>query len=172
MTTAIQEIDGAIKTFTAEVERKRREEEERLRAIARAEQERLEREARLAEAKAEELRREAEEKRRAGELAEAAKLENRAESQESKADTAVAQARTVPTPYIPPAPTKVAGLTTRERWTFEIEDESKLPREYLKPDETAIRRVVEGLKGKTNIPGVRVYRDDIVAGTSRRGNGS
>lgn len=170
LTTAIQEIDGAIKKYSAEQERIRREEEARLREEARKEQERLAAEARLAEARAEQLRLAAEEKRREGELAEAARMESRAEAQEAKADTAEAQARMVPTPYVPPANTKVAGVTTRENWSFRITDASKLPREYLVPNETAIRNVVRGLKGSTNIPGVEVFRDDIVAGTSRRGN--
>lgn len=170
LTTAIQEIDGAIKTFRNEQERIRREEEARLREEARKEQERLAAEARLAEARAEQLRLAAEEKRREGELAEAARMESRAEQQEAKADTAVAQARTVPTPYVPPASTKVTGIATRENWSFRITDPSKLPREYLVPNEAAIRSVVRGLKGATNIPGVEVFRDDIVAGTSRRGS--
>jgi len=172
LTTAIQEIDGAIKTFTAEQERKRREEEARLREEARKEQERLAAEARLAEAKAEQLRLAAEEKRREGELAEAARMESRAEQQEAKADTAAAQARTVPTPYVPPANTKVTGISTREHWDFRIVDEDKLPREYMQPDKVAIRKAVDGLKGRaaSAIPGIEVWRDDIVAGTSRRGN--
>lgn len=167
LTNAVQAIDAAVKTYTAEEERKRRAEEERLRAEARVEQERLAAEARLAEARAEQLRLAAEEKRREGELAEAAKLESRAETQEAKADTAVAQSRVVSTPFVPPANTKVAGLSTRENWSFRITDASKLPREYLVPNESAIRSVVKGLKGATNIPGVEVFRDDIVAGSGR-----
>ena len=166
----IDVINRAYLQFKNEQERIRREEEARLREEARKEQERLAAEARLAEAKAEQLRLAAEEKRREGELAEAARMESRAEQQEAKADTAVAQARTVPTPYVPPANTKLTGIATRENWSFRVTDASKLPREYLVPNETAIRNVVRGLKGATNIPGVEVFRDDIVAGTSRRGS--
>jgi len=73
----------------------------------------------------------------------------------------------VPVPILASAPAKVSGLSTREHWDFRITDPSKLPREYLIPNEAAIRSVVKGLKGQTNIPGVEVFRDDVVAGRSR-----
>lgn len=168
LTQAVHAIDTAVKRFLDDEARRQREEEERLRAEARAEQERLAREAAVAEAKAEELRKEAEAARAAGELQTAARLESRAESAEAKAETVEMQARMVPTPILNREPPKVAGLSTRENWNFRIVDASKLPREYLIADEAAIRGVVKAMKGKTNIPGVEVYRDDTVAGTGRR----
>ena len=126
------------------------------------------REAAVAAAKAEELRKEAEAARAAGELQAAARLESRADSADAKADSVEMQARMVPTPILNREPPKVAGLSTRENWNFRIVDPAKLPREYLMPDEAAIRGVVKAMKGRANIPGVEVYRDDIVAGTGRR----
>lgn len=167
LTQAVGIIDTGVKRYLDEEARRQREEEERLRAAARAEQERLAKEAAVAEARAEELRREAEEARAAGELQTAARLESRAESAEAKAETVEMQARMVPTPIVNREPPKVAGLSTRENWSFRIVDPSKLPREYLMADEAAIRGVVKAMKGRTNIPGVEVYRDDIVAGTGR-----
>lgn len=55
------------------------------------------------------------------------------------------------------------GVTFREEWRFEIEDATSLPREYLQPNESAIRGVVQALKGETKIPGVRVWKDTGVA---------
>lgn len=54
-----------------------------------------------------------------------------------------------------PAPDK-NGVGFREVWTFEIVDASLLPREFLIPDEVAIRKRVQAMKGETNIPGVKV----------------
>lgn len=164
---AVGVIDTGVKRYLDEEARRQREEEERLRAAARAEQERLAKASALAEAKAEELRRAAEEARAAGELQAAARLESSAESAEAKAESVEMQARQVPTPFVNREPPKVAGLSMRENWSFRIVDASKLPREYLVPDEAAIRSTVKGLKGRTNIPGVEVYRDDTVAGTGR-----
>lgn len=51
-------------------------------------------------------------------------------------------------------------------WDFEIVDVKLLPREYLIPDEKAIRGVVKSLGGEAAIPGVRVFTKDTVV---RRG---
>lgn len=84
---------------------------------------------------------------------------------------AAAQVRANPLPVMPArvAPIvlqkdvpKVVGVSSRKNWTFRITDESLLPREYLMPNESAIRQVVKALKDKTNIAGVEVYADDSV----------
>lgn len=61
-------------------------------------------------------------------------------------------------------PPKVKGFGFRKGWDFEIidatgkvvEDSLLLPREYLMPNEQAIRKVVAALGDKAKIPGVRV----------------
>lgn len=53
---------------------------------------------------------------------------------------------------------KAEGIYTTERWTYEITDINKLPREYLLPDEKKIRTVVSAMKDLTNIPGVKVFK--------------
>lgn len=69
--------------------------------------------------------------------------------------------------YVPPvvlqreAP-KVEGVHSRKNWTFRIISESDLPREFLMPNEAAIRQVVRALKDKTHIPGVQVYCEETV----------
>ena len=58
---------------------------------------------------------------------------------------------------------KVKGISTRKKWSFEIVDAAKIPREYLVPNEVAIGGVVRALKGATNIPGIRVVSTDIMS---------
>ena len=47
--------------------------------------------------------------------------------------------------------------SVREVWRFEIEDASKLPSQFLVPDEKAIGAVVRSQKGNAKIPGVKVF---------------
>lgn len=49
------------------------------------------------------------------------------------------------------------------RWKFEIADPKALPREYLIPDESAIRKVVDALKDRTQIAGVRVWSEETMS---------
>ncbi len=58
---------------------------------------------------------------------------------------------------------KVEGVTFREIWRFEITDEKALPREYLTPDLKKIGGYVSAMKGESNIPGVRVWAEKVVA---------
>lgn len=55
--------------------------------------------------------------------------------------------------------TKVEGVSFVDKWSYEIIDEDNLPREFMMPDEKGIKRVVTAMKGKTNIPGVRVFKE-------------
>lgn len=58
---------------------------------------------------------------------------------------------------------KVAGVSFRENWDFEIINENLIPRQYLMPNMIAIRAVVKGLKNQTNIPGVKVFSTSSVS---------
>jgi len=60
------------------------------------------------------------------------------------------------------AEVKTTGSTIREEWRYEIEDESKIPREFLTPDVTKIRATVNANKAATDIPGIRVYSEMAV----------
>lgn len=62
----------------------------------------------------------------------------------------------VPVVAVKPAG-KINGVGFVEAWRFEIVDADALPREYMQPNEVAIRKVVSALKGMTRIPGVRVW---------------
>ena len=52
---------------------------------------------------------------------------------------------------------KAEAPSVREVWRFEIEDVSKLPSQFLIPDEKAIGAVVRSQKGNAKIPGVKVF---------------
>ena len=121
------------------------EEDRKAREAQRLEQER-------ARKREEKLRKEAEAKREAGKEARADILEDRAEATQAA-------------PVAPAAP-KVEGISTRKVWKFEVLDKTQLPAEYLIANEKAIGGVVRALKGDTNIPGVRVYSEDVVSARS------
>jgi hypothetical protein len=97
-----------------------------------------------------------------GRAAEAAKAAERAAEFEERSSTVVA-------PIIDREPPKVAGISSREVYRFEVTDPTKVPRQYLSVDEAKIRKVVAALKGDAQIDGVRIWKDNtIAAGASRR----
>ena len=117
-------------------------EQERLR---KAEQERLQLEAKK---KAED------EAIRAAEAAEAA----------GKADVAEAIIEAPPKPpavTLPKGTPAIEGFRTQTRWDFEITDEKLIPRQYLVVDHVGIRKVVMAMKDDTNIPGIRAFSKTV-----------
>jgi len=144
----------------------------------RAEQERMRLEAITAIRRAEDQRRQIEEKalREAQEAemrAKAAKNEEDREKARAEADVILdkaieEEAKLIPKLIIPEVP-KTQGLSLRDNWDFEIIDEALIPREYLVPDETKIRRVVKAMKDKTNIAGIRPVNKPIMARMASRG---
>lgn len=173
-------LKGKIQSYTDEVERLRRAEEERLRrevaereAAQRAERERAEAEARAAREKAEaEARAAEEEARRVAQAdADSAAAQAALEAAEAKAaelDEAKLQEQTldalpdlpVPVPVVAEAP-KVEGVQMRKVWTFEVESVALIPAEYLVVDEKKIRQAVRD--GVRDIPGVRIFKESQVA---------
>jgi hypothetical protein len=63
---------------------------------------------------------------------------------------------------VPKAVPKVQGVSMSKRWTFKIDDEAKIPREYLSVDLIKIGAVVRALKDQAKIPGIRIYAEDVV----------
>jgi hypothetical protein len=62
--------------------------------------------------------------------------------------------------YVPPVNTLAQDTTTvRKQWTFEIEDEIKVPREYLALDTVKIGQAVRA--GVRDIAGVRIFQKEI-----------
>lgn len=107
-------------------------------------------------------------------LAEAAEAENAGDKEKAE-ELLEAPIEVAPVPEVAPAYIpqmvipKVAGQGAMvETWHFEIVFEEKVPREYLIVDEKAIRRVVEAMKGRTNIAGVRVWSTQEPRRSGRR----
>jgi hypothetical protein len=57
------------------------------------------------------------------------------------------------------APVPMKGTT--KRWVFEVQDATKVPREYLIVNEPSIRQAING--GIREIPGVRIYQDESIS---------
>lgn len=142
----------------------RKEEEARIAAERKLQQEAQERAKKLAE----------EEAQRREELAiqKSAELQAQGKTEEAErvlthaaATSTVIQTQAqnhVPIVHVPAAP-KIAGVAIRQNWKFEIVSADLVPREYLIPDERAIRARVQSLKDKCSIPGVRVWCEDGAA---------
>jgi hypothetical protein len=131
-------IKRKLGTYQEAIERQRREEDERNRreALAKAEAERI----------------------------------AKAEKEMDKGDLKAAE-KTLAAPLAPivsrvetPEAPKMAGLSFRDEWKFEITDPDAIPREYLMIDESKLRKVVKAL-GKTaaNIPGIRVFSEKVAS---------
>jgi hypothetical protein len=122
---------------------------------------------RRADEEARQARAKAEAEAAAGRAAEAAKLQARAEVRveraEAKADALQTAATMAVAPVVQSARPKVAGVATREVWTFRVEDETKVPREFLTIDESKLRRYVAAMKGDAKVAGVRIYSERQVA---------
>lgn len=137
------DIKSAISTkrvgYQREQDRIRREEEERIRKLQEAEAKKLEQRAAKvkSEEKAEKLRQEAQQIR-----------------------------ETAPVTTIAPIE-KSEGIRTVTNYKFEITDASKVPAEYLIPDEQKIGRVVRATRGEIIIPGVKVYSETKESSTGR-----
>ena len=147
--------------YDNEQERIRVAEQNRLAEIARKEQEaetaRLVAEQKKAYDAAEKLRKAAEKKgdEEAAERAREAAAAAAQTAKEIKADAAMA-----PVPVVVVEKT-APSVTRRTVAKFEIVDASKIPRQYLKPDEVAIGGVVRSLKMNAQIPGVRVWEETV-----------
>tara|TARA_R100000656_G_C3939029_1_gene126339 strand:+ start:148 stop:729 length:582 start_codon:yes stop_codon:yes gene_type:complete len=57
---------------------------------------------------------------------------------------------------------KLKHTTFTKKYKFEVTDRDKLPPEYLAPDLEAIKNKVNAMGEMARIPGVSVYRDDVV----------
>lgn len=133
-----QQVKRAMLAYDDEQERLRREAQAKLDEAARKEQEKLNARATRAEEK----------------------------GQTEKAEQLQQRAATVVAPVVERAVPKVAGVSSREVWNFEVTDPAQVPREYLMVDESKIRKVVQALKGDTVIAGVRVWSSKTLAASA------
>jgi hypothetical protein len=96
-----------------------------------------------------------------------AEAEQRADAERLAAQTGMTVEEVIAAPIekapvvvVPSEQPKVAGINYRAVWNFEIEDVNKLPREFLLPNNTAIRIAIN--EGKA-IPGVRAWQTKKIA---------
>jgi len=137
-------IKGAMLDFKREQERKRQEEEARLRALA---------------------EKEAEKERK--------KLEKKAEKAEAKGDTEKAEELReqkeevfAPTPIVESKVNKVSGISTKKVWKYRIVDETKIPHEYMMPNEKKIGQFARMAQGTQQVPGIEFYAEETLASTA------
>jgi len=130
--TAERKLKAAMNKYVTEMERKAREEEERLRKLAEAE---AEKERKRLEAQI----KKAEEKGKVDKV------------EELKAK----QEEIIPiTPVIMPQVENPKGVSYREKWYAEVIDFKLLPDEYKLPNQQALDKVAQATKGSLQIPGV------------------
>lgn len=164
-------VKNAMVRYSNEQDELRREEQRKANEAADKERRRLQaiadETARKAREEAEAKRRAAEEAAAAGRAEEAAKLAAQAQRiddrAQAKVETFEDRAKAVVAPVAQQQAPKIAGVTIPKVWVFDVVDESLIPREYLSVDLVKIRKVVQALKGSTNIPGVKVREDKRIA---------
>ena len=83
-----------------------------------------------------------------------------------KADILLTKAAMVDAPVVVAQQTSVSGQSVRKDWDFTIEDASLIPREYLMPDESKIRKMVKAFKEDAKIPGVKAFSKNIISSRS------
>lgn len=165
---AVRIIDTKMSTYRTEQARIAAEAQRKLDEEARKRREELERQARETKHKAAEKAaaecRAAEEAAAAGRSADAEKLRAQALATEEKAaakiEEKLEEASMTVAPIVQREVPKVAGHSVIVTWDFEITDASKLPREYMMPDEKKIGKVVSALKASADIPGIRVIKGE------------
>ena len=60
-------------------------------------------------------------------------------------------------------PAKAQGISTRVMWRWKVTDVALVPREYLCVDASKLDAVVKEAKEGVNIPGIEVYREEVMA---------
>ena len=132
-------IKRAMLGYQQEQERKRQEEEARLRKIAEDEQ------------------------RRRNALATKQAEKARARGNEERAQEILENVPIIPTPVVLKEQPKVKGIATREIWKFRVVNVSLLPREYMLPNGKMLLAFAQATKGTIPVPGVEFYSEKIVA---------
>ncbi len=134
----IEYLDELTISYTEEQDRIAREAQAKLDEAARKEREKAEAKARELEAK--------------GKTEQAAAMQ-------AKADAVVA-------PVVAPATPKVSGQAIKEMWYAEVVDFKVLSDDYKLPNQSALDKLAQAMKGKVNIAGVKFYSKKIVSGRS------
>ncbi len=145
-------IKEALVIYANQEEEKRKKEEQRLREEAAREQKKLREEAEKAEREAAKLKGKAAKEEREKKIEEAQDLK--------------AEAEAMPLPVVEKRVEKVKGITYKEIWKYAVEDEKKIPRQYLLVDHKTLGSLARSAKGKVKVPGVKFYSEKSVAGSN------
>lgn len=63
----------------------------------------------------------------------------------------------------PDSAPSASGISYRELWSFEVEDFSQVPREYLTPDTDKLGKLARALKDEACVPGIRFFSTKTIA---------
>ena len=140
--SAETKLKGLMLGYTAEQERKAREEQARLQKLADQE---AEKQRKALEAKIE--------------RAKASGKEEKAEMLEMEKENIIP----ITAPVVAPQIEKPAGISYRDQWSAEVIDEKLVPREYLIVNLQALNKIAAATKGTITVPGVRFVSTKILA---------
>jgi hypothetical protein len=135
-------IKGLMISYTAEQERKAREDQRKLQEAADKE---TERQRKLVEAQIE--------------RAKASDKDDKVEQLEAKKETIAP----ISVPTIAPQINTPSGVSYRDNWTAEVIDANLVPREYMVVNLQALNAVAKSTKGTLNIPGVKFVCTKVLA---------
>lgn len=104
---------------------------------------------------------------------EAERLAARAEKAEAKGNAQKAEelrqmaenVQSAPAPVVQQQ--KASGVSFKTVWEIEVTDHSLIPVVYMIPDVDRIKKVVNAMAGKMEIPGIRIIEKQVVSSTSR-----
>lgn len=135
-------LKGLMLSYTAEQERKAREEQARLQKLAdqEAEKQRKALEAKIARA-------------------EASGKTEKAEMLEQEKENIIP----ITAPVVAPQIEKPAGISYREQWSAEVTDINLVPREWLIANMPALNKIAQATKGNITIAGVKFTATKILA---------
>ena len=170
---AEKEIKSKITAFLVKMEEERQEVQRKAREKAAAEERKIreakEKQQREWEAKEKAKRDEADRLEKEGKAEEARKAREVADKAAEKAEEREQQAQEafVPAPIVESKIEQQKGVSTIQKWKFEVIDETKVPEEWKIVDEKAIGNIVRSMKDKSKlekmIPGIRVWSESSVS---------
>lgn len=85
-----------------------------------------------------------------------------AEAEKAAMDV-VAQPIDVGHVHYEPEIAKAKGEASRDYWHFEVEDETKVPREFCEPSSKKLQAYVNGFKGEAKVPGVKFWKETKIS---------
>lgn len=84
-----------------------------------------------------------------------------------EAEAIISDPTPVPPVVLVKSTPKLEGVSVKKIYKFRITDPNKVPRMYMMPDEKTIGAVVRSTKGAVQITGVEIYAEDSVAAGAR-----